>query len=62
MSEEKNPYILTEEQKAKMKEYCQSDEFINHINKRYRERKEKEREEHLRHIEWWLRIKDIPFM
>lgn len=62
MSEEKNPYILTEEQKVKLKEFLNSDEFINKMNKRYEEQKEQERKENLEIIEWWLRIKDIPFM
>lgn len=61
MSEDKKPY-WTEEQKAKMKEYCQSEEFINHINQRYREQQEQELKDKLRFAEWWAKNKDIPYM
>mgnify|MGYP003402301395 CR=1 FL=1 len=61
MSEDKKPY-WTEEQIAAMKEYCQSEEFINHINKRYREQQEQELKDKLRFTEWWAKNKDIPYM
>ncbi len=61
MSEQENKY-WTEEQIAAMKEYCHSDEFINEMNKRYKEQQDQELQDKLRFAEWWAKNKDIPYM
>ena len=60
-SGKKNKPIWNKKQVAKVKRYLQSKEFadkMKEMNAKWEEERQRKQEE----IEWWMRIKDEPYM
>ena len=63
MSDNKNNKpIWNKKQVAALKRYLKSKECADNLKKMQQEWDEKERQQRLDDIEWWLRIKDEPYM
>ncbi len=61
MSDKQNKPIWNKKQVAKVKRYLKSKEWADNLKKMQDKWAEEDRKQRLDDIEWWMKIKDIPF-
>lgn len=60
--DKKNKPFWNKRQVAKVKRYLRSEEFAEKMKEMNAKWEEEERQRKQEEIEWWIRIKDEPFM